>query len=91
IYGDPAWDLTAESKARLGYVPQDIRLYPWMQVRQVIAYTAAFYPSWDFALTDRLLQEWQLPPTDRVAPLSPGQLQKLALILAALHFYFPRE
>ena len=85
IFGDPVWELSANSKARLGYVPQDIQLYPWMQVRQVIAYTAAFYPNWDFALTNRLLQEWHLPPTDRVAPLSPGQLQKLALILALGH------
>lgn len=85
VLGDDAWDLSAESKARLGYVPQDIRLYPWMLVRQIIAYHAAFYPHWDFQLTDRLLEEWHLPPTDRVGPLSQGQLQKLALILALGH------
>ncbi|MES2788026.1 MAG: ABC transporter ATP-binding protein [Planctomycetota bacterium] len=85
VYGENAWDLSAESKARLGYVPQDIRLYPWMLVRQIIAYTAAFYPRWDFKLTDRLLEEWHLSPTDLVGPLSQGQAQKLALILALGH------
>lgn len=85
VFGEDAWDLSAGAKSRLGYVPQDIRLYPWMVVRQVIAYTAAFYPSWDFTLTDRLLREWHLPPTDRTGTLSPGQLQKLALILALGH------
>lgn len=85
IYGDDAWDLSAESKARLGYVPQEIRLYPWMLVRQIIAYTAAFYPRWDFQLTDRLLEEWHLSPADRVGTLSAGQMQKLALILALGH------
>lgn len=85
IYGDDAWDLSADTKSRLGYVPQEIRLYPWMLVRQIIAYTAAFYPRWDFELTDRLLREWHLPPTDRVGPLSQGQMQKLALILALGH------
>lgn len=85
IYDEGVWDLSAAAKARLGYVPQEINLYPWMLVRQVIAYTAAFYPTWDFQFTDRLLDEWHLSPTDRVGPLSPGQLQKLAIILALGH------
>lgn len=85
IYGDDVWDLSADTKAKLGYVPQEVTLYPWMLVRQIIAYTAAFYARWDFALTDRLLQEWHVSPDDRVGPLSPGQLQKLALILALGH------
>jgi ABC-2 type transport system ATP-binding protein len=85
IFGDDAWDLSAASKARLGYVPQEIRLYPWMVVRQIVAYTAAFYPQWDFELTDRLLREWHLSATDRVRTLSPGQAQKLALVLALGH------
>src|SRR4030081_1556233 len=49
VFGDDSWSLTASSKARLGYVPQDVRLYPWMTAPQVIAYTAAFYPQWDHA------------------------------------------
>ena len=85
IYGEDVWDLSAATKARLGYVPQDIQLYPWMVIRQIVEYTAAFYPRWDFELTDRLLQEWQLSPLDDVGPLSPGQKQKLALILALGH------
>ncbi|MDB5387549.1 MAG: ytrB 1 [Planctomycetaceae bacterium] len=85
IFGDAAWDLSAASKARLGYVPQDIRLYPWMKARQVIAYTAAFYPQWDHALTNQLLLDWHLSPDEAVRTSSPGQLQKLALILALGH------
>jgi len=45
LNGDDAWNLSAETKARLGYVPQEVVSYPWMRVRQVIAYTAAFYPT----------------------------------------------
>lgn len=85
IFNEDVWDLSAASKSRLGYVPQEIRLYPWMTVRQIIAYTAAFYPRWDGELTDRLLKEWHLPATDTVGPLSQGQMQKLALILALGH------
>src|SRR5882762_7127827 len=85
ILGEPAWELSAAGKERLGYVPQKIDLYPWMKVRQITAYTGAFYPRWNKALVERLLREWELNPEDRVGPLSVGQTQKLAIILALAH------
>src|SRR3954454_11971036 len=47
LLGEPAWSLSAAAKARLGYVPQEISLYPWMRVGQLVEYTAAFYPRWN--------------------------------------------
>ncbi len=85
VFGDDSWDLTPKSKARLGYAPQEISLYPWMRVRQILQYTAAFYPQWNWKLVDHLVAQWELPVADRVGPLSPGQLQKLALVLAMGH------
>jgi ABC-2 type transport system ATP-binding protein len=85
ILGEPAWELSAAGKERLGYVPQEINLYPWMKVRQITAYTGAFYPRWNKALVERLLREWELNAEDRVGPLSVGQMQKLAIILALGH------
>src|SRR5258707_8175085 len=66
ILGEPAWELSAAGKERLGYVPQEINLYPWMKIRQITAYTAAFYPRWNKALVSRLLRGGAAPPTDRV-------------------------
>jgi ABC-2 type transport system ATP-binding protein len=85
VFSDDAWRLSAESKARLGYVPQEISLYSWMRVSQIIQYTAAFYPRWNWELSNRLAAQWELPLDDRVGPLSAGQIQKLALILALGH------
>ena len=85
VLGDDAWKLSAESKARLGYVPQEVVSYPWMRVRQVIAYTAAFYPRWNQPLVDQLCDRWRLPLEDRVGPLSVGQLQTLGIVLALGH------
>ena len=56
-----------------------------MKVEQVINYTAASYPHWNRDLTDRLVREWELDPNDKVGPLSVGQRQKLAIILALGH------
>src|SRR3954467_12393662 len=52
VFSEDAWNLSAHAKARLGYVPQEFVSYPWMRVRQVIAYTAAFYPTWNQKLVD---------------------------------------
>jgi ABC-2 type transport system ATP-binding protein len=85
LLGDDGWNLSAEAKARLGYVPQEFVSYPWMRVRQAIAYTAAFYPKWNHDLVDDLCQRWRLPLEDRVGPLSVGQLQTLGIVLALGH------
>jgi len=82
LLGEPAWSLSADAKARLGYVPQTVTLYPWMRVRQVIDYTAAFYPRWNMALVWQLIKDWEVGADDKVGNLSVGTLQKLAIILA---------
>lgn len=85
VFDEPVSKLSAASKARLGYVPQEISLYPWMRVRQIIAYTRAFYPRWNDALIERLVKEWELSPEDRVGTLSTGQMQKLVILLSLGH------
>ncbi len=85
LFGEDSWNLSAESKGRLGYVPQTVQLYPWMKVDQVVRYVAAFYPHWDGAWSNELLDRWHLPRDHRIGPLSPGQMQKLGLVLALGH------
>jgi ABC-2 type transport system ATP-binding protein len=81
LLGEDAWDLSAAAKERLGYVPQTVSLYPWMKVKHIIPYTAAFYPKWNHALVDDLVHRWEMPLADRIGTLSIGQLQKLAIVL----------
>jgi ABC-2 type transport system ATP-binding protein len=85
VLGEDAWWLSADSKARLGYVPQEIVLYSWMRVEQMLQYTAAFYPRWNWKLARRLTRGWEVPHDDRIGVLSAGQLQKLAIVLAMGH------
>lgn len=85
VFGEPAWTLAGNVKGMIGYVPQTPALYPWMRVRQVIDYQASFYPRWNDALIDRLIEEWQLNPSEKVGPMSVGQQQKLAILLAIGH------
>ena len=85
LLGEEVWSLSAAAKARLGYVPQVISLYPWMRVRELIQYTASFYATWNAELTDRLVREWDIPLDDRVRGLSVGQKQKLAILTAVAY------
>ena len=85
LLGEPSWTLSAEAKMQIGYVPQVINLYPWMKIRHLLDYTSAFYPNWNHNLSARLTDEWSMPLEDRVATLSVGQLQRLAIMLALSH------
>ncbi len=85
LLGEDAWTLSATAKMRIGYVPQIVRLYPWMKVRHLIDYTAAFYPNWNPAMVADLVKDWAIPMDDRIGPLSVGQVQKLAILLAVGH------
>jgi ABC-2 type transport system ATP-binding protein len=85
VFGENSWDLSASAKERLGYVPQEVTSYPWMRVRQVFRYTAAFYRTWDQAFVDELCRRWHVPLEDRVGSLSTGQLQTVGIVLALGH------
>ena len=85
VLGTDAWQLADREKARIGYVPQEATLYPWLTVRQTVAYVSSFYSRWDRAWGEELLLRWDLPLGHRVGPLSVGQKQKLALVLALGH------
>jgi ABC-2 type transport system ATP-binding protein len=85
LLGETAWTLSPKAKSRIGYVPQIINLYEWMKVREVIDYTAAFYPNWNHDLVAQLIKELDIPAGDRIGPLSVGQRQKVAILLALSH------
>ncbi len=85
ILGDDAWSLSPETKARIGYVPQVISFFPWMRVRDLVRYTASFYPNWNEELCGRLIRDWEIPADQRAGTLSVGQTQKVAIVLAVAH------
>jgi ABC-2 type transport system ATP-binding protein len=85
IFGEDVRELSPAAKARIGYVAQPPSLFAWMRVGESIDYTAGFYPRWNHALTARLVQEWEIGLGERIGKLSPGQAQRLGIILALGH------
>ena len=85
MFGEEAWDLSAQSKAKLGFVPQQVKLFPWMKAWHVAVYVGAFYDTWDRELVESLFDRWKLRRDAGVATLSGGEAQKLGLIVALGH------
>ncbi|HEV2540073.1 MAG TPA: ABC transporter ATP-binding protein [Frateuria sp.] len=82
LFGAPMAEPGGERLHRVGFVPQNFELFPWMRVKSYLDFTAAFYARWNPALAGRLLDEWQIDPTQKIGRLSQGQRQKLAIVRA---------
>lgn len=83
IDGHDVGDLPDQIKARIGFVDQKPKLFPWMQGKQLLKHFGSFYPNWNQPMLEQLAQRWDTPLNKRFGSLSPGQQHKLA-ILAAL-------
>lgn len=78
-------DLAEAQFAKLGMVFQGSSFPTAMTVRELLDFTASFYPVWDKDREARLVQELELPKNRVANLLSPGDQQKAALICAVCH------
>ena len=67
---------------RIGYVHQEGELLEWMTVKQLIRYVSAYYPNWNRQLEEKYVEDFEISTKVRVGSLSPGQRQRLAILLA---------
>ncbi|HPF70966.1 MAG TPA: ABC transporter ATP-binding protein [Candidatus Krumholzibacteria bacterium] len=81
-FGQPAARLDDAALARIGYVSQEPRLMDWLTVEESIDFVRAGQPAWDEGLAARLQADFELDGGKRVAALSPGLRQRLAILLA---------
>lgn len=81
-FGCEAGRLGPAEMARIGYVHQEGELLDWMTVDQMVRYVAAHYDTWNLDLEETYRSRFKLQGGRRVGALSPGQRQKLAILLA---------
>lgn len=81
----PALELESEQLSQIGFVQQESDLLDWLSVSDHLDYVASFYPNWDLERQNKLAAEFQIDPKAKVASLSVGDRQKLAIILAVCH------
>ena len=81
-FGQDAATLTPAELGRIGYVHQEGELLDWMTSKQLIRYVSAYYDTWNHDLEERYIRDFEISLKARVGSLSPGQRQRLAILLA---------
>jgi ABC-2 type transport system ATP-binding protein len=75
-----------KSFMQIGYVSENQDIPEWMKVSFLLEYLREFYPTWDRALEDSLIKQFELPRDRKIKTLSRGMKMKLALA-SALAFH----
>ncbi|MFH1715790.1 MAG: ABC transporter ATP-binding protein [Planctomycetota bacterium] len=81
-FGCEAGKLGPAQLGRIGYVHQEGELLEWMKVGQLVRYVSTYYPNWNHGLEVKYIGDFDISTEARVGSLSPGQRQKLAILLA---------
>ena len=79
VLGEPTGSVAM--RRRIGFLGEDKRLYSYMTVREIIAFTRPFFPTWRIESEARLLADFELPLRCKVSALSKGMRTKLGLLL----------
>jgi len=79
LFGEDAHQLTAATKARIGYLIEGHVQYGFFNTRQIERFYSAYYEKWDPAIYYHLMDKLDITPTQRVATMSCGQRSQVAL------------
>lgn len=85
LLGCPSLDLSDAVRSRLGYVAQSPDLFDWLEVHDHLRQVGRAYPRWNEERCEVLAARFELPMGKKVRELSPGDQQKLAVVLALSH------
>jgi ABC-2 type transport system ATP-binding protein len=83
--GCPSRDLGPKELSQIGMVNQHDTFIEWMKVEQFLRYISSFYPVWDRELEAQLVSSLEIDVNARVGTLSPGNAQKIGLVVATCH------
>jgi ABC-2 type transport system ATP-binding protein len=86
VLGTDSRKIRGKSYNQIGYVSENQEIPEWMKVGALLDYLREFYPTWDLALEQSLVKQFDLPLDRRIKALSRGMKMKLALA-GALAFH----
>lgn len=84
-FGLPFSENEREIKSRIGYSTGAVNYYPKKKIRDIVAVTRTFYPTWDEAAYREYLDLFSLDENKMPSELSEGMKVKFNLLLALSH------
>ncbi len=82
LWGQDSVELPAALRARIAYVADEVDLPGWMTLKEGMNLYASYYPKWDSAYANSLIERFGLSMAKRYAALSKGQKRRFFLCLA---------
>jgi len=82
IFDEEHQHLSAQTKGRISYVPQENDEILWLSVSDLIKFRKQFYYQWSDEKVAELISRWDIDTAKTLAELSPGQVQRVLIILA---------
>jgi ABC-2 type transport system ATP-binding protein len=86
VLGIDSRTIRGKSYTQIGYVSENQEIPEWMKVGHLLNYLRDFYSTWDLALEQSLVKQFDLPLDRKIKALSRGMKMKLALA-GALAFH----
>lgn len=81
VLGHEPWNQPEVVRLSLGFMWDDMPVFA-MKIGDLLRLVSGYYPSWDPALVNDLLERFKLDPKKRTDALSKGQGTRLRLLLA---------
>ena len=72
LLGTPSTRIRGKSYAQIGYVSENQEIPEWMKVGYLLEYLREFYPTWDRALEQSLVKQFELPLDRKIKPFLAG-------------------
>ncbi|HEY2252559.1 MAG TPA: ABC transporter ATP-binding protein, partial [Planctomycetaceae bacterium] len=82
LLGEDAMQLPPTIRAKVAYLAEGHPLYGHLSIAAMERLTRAFYPRWNQALFDQIIDHFELPRKKRIRRLSNGQRAQVSLALA---------
>ncbi len=82
VLGQDPWHHDAATLRRIACVSDSMQLPSRMKLGQMLQSNQMFFPLWNQALAEQLLERFQLSPNDRYSALSFGQKRRAVLLQA---------
>ncbi len=72
VLGTDSRKIRGKFYAQIGYVSENQEIPEWMKVGALLDYLRDFYPTWDLALEQSLVKQFDLPLDRKIKALSRG-------------------